>query len=85
MIRLHCWLLILAMPLLLFEECPGADRPPIPAGQSGRSVVMAPEGMVCCAHPLAAQIGIDVLKSGGNAVDAAIAVNAALGLMEPMS
>ena len=37
------------------------------------------------AHPLAVQIGLDVLKNGGNAVDAAIAVNAALGVMEPMS
>ncbi|HEV3143315.1 MAG TPA: gamma-glutamyltransferase [Gemmataceae bacterium] len=79
-----CYVVVL-MPLVLLDECCGAERPPVLAGQSGRSVVMAPEGMVCCAHPLAAQIGIDVLKSGGNAVDAAIAVNAALGLMEPMS
>ena len=42
-------------------------------------------GMVATSHPLAAQIGLDVLKPGGNAIDAAIAVNAALGLMEPMS
>src|SRR5262249_6971200 len=55
------------------------------AGEAGRSVTIAPHGMVCCAHPLAAQIGLDVLMNGGNAVDAAIAVNAALGLMEPMS
>ena len=34
-------------------------------------------------HPLATQIGIEILKNGGNAIDAAIAVNAALGLMEP--
>jgi len=50
-----------------------------------RSEVIAQNGMVCCAQPLAAQIGIDILKKGGSAVDAAIAVNAALGLMEPVS
>jgi gamma-glutamyltranspeptidase/glutathione hydrolase len=50
-----------------------------------RSVVHARHGMVAAAHPLAAQIGIDVLKQGGSAVDAAIAVNAALGFLEPVS
>jgi gamma-glutamyltranspeptidase/glutathione hydrolase len=53
--------------------------------RSGRSVALATHGMVATSHPLAAEIGLDVLKAGGNAVDAAIAVNAALGLMEPMS
>src|SRR4051812_11349755 len=47
-----------------------------------RSPVIAQHGMVCTSHPLATQIGIDVLKAGGTAVDAAIAANAALGLME---
>src|SRR5438067_1285435 len=41
--------------------------------------------MVAAAHPLAAQVGLDILRRGGNAADAAIATNAALGLMEPMS
>jgi gamma-glutamyltranspeptidase/glutathione hydrolase len=50
-----------------------------------RSVVYARHGMVAAAHPLAVQIGVDVLKAGGSAVDAAIAVNAALGFVEPMS
>ena len=48
-----------------------------------RSEVLAQKGMVATSHPLATQIGLDVLKNGGTAIDAAIAANAALGLMEP--
>ena len=48
-----------------------------------RSEVFAQHGMIATSQPLATQIGIDILKRGGNAVDAAIAANAALGLMEP--
>ena len=48
-----------------------------------RSVVLGQNGMVATSHPLATQIGLDILKDGGSAIDAAIAANAALGLMEP--
>src|SRR5687767_6826420 len=48
-----------------------------------RSEVIARHGMAATSHPLATQIAVDVLQAGGSATDAAIAANAALGLMEP--
>ncbi|HLL94696.1 MAG TPA: gamma-glutamyltransferase, partial [Spirosoma sp.] len=48
-----------------------------------RSPILGRHGMVATSHPLATQIGLDVLKRGGTAVDAAIAANAALGVIEP--
>ena len=50
---------------------------------TSRSEIIAPHGMAATSQPLATQIALDILKAGGSAVDAAIAANAALGLMEP--
>jgi gamma-glutamyltranspeptidase/glutathione hydrolase len=60
------------------------DRPAGPIRQS-RSVVNAKNGMACTSDPRATQAAIEILRRGGTAVDAAIAANAVLGVVEPMS
>jgi gamma-glutamyltranspeptidase/glutathione hydrolase len=52
--------------------------------EQGRSEVMAQHGMVVTSQPLAAQAGLQILRRGGNAIDAAVATAAVLNLMEPM-
>jgi gamma-glutamyltranspeptidase/glutathione hydrolase len=64
---------------------PPRDAARLESRNRDRSAVIGQRGMVCASQPLAALIGVDMLRAGGTCVDAAIATNAALGLMEPMS
>ena len=77
----HLWLkmLLVVLPIV---ELRAEDRITGKAFAT-RSEVIARHGMACTSQPLATQVAIDILKRGGTAIDAAIAANAVLGLMEP--
>ena len=75
----------LALPLLCLglAGCLSAADRVTGKAFATRSEVAAQHGMACTSQPLVTQIALDILEAGGSAVDAAIAANAALGLMEP--
>ena len=83
--RLAYSLSLLAMLQPLAHKSASAYDRPDGNPRQGRSVVIARHGMVATSQPLAAQAGLRVLQDGGNAIDAAIATNAMMGLVEPMS
>ena len=78
-------LVVLAVATLLVggATLSGRQQTPAPGPVPGRSVVATTLGIVAASQPLAARAGLQILERGGNAIDAAIAANATIGLMEP--
>ncbi len=72
---------------LLLNICPivlQAQQPTLsPATNSGRSTVYAPNGIVATSQPLATSAGLEIMQTGGNAIDAAVSAAAVLNLTEP--
>jgi gamma-glutamyltranspeptidase/glutathione hydrolase len=81
---LKSWLLPLALAALL-GGCATRPPPPAPLATSPEARAAGPQAMVAAANPMAVDAGLAVLRRGGSAVDAAVAVQAVLGLVEPQS
>src|SRR6185437_11529564 len=89
-ICVHLWLasflfasLVVASTLAVAQDRPSQPEPP--SGWTPKSVAHAKRYMVAAANPLAVEAGLRMLERGGNAIDAMVAVQLALNLVEPSS
>ncbi|MBN9065152.1 MAG: gamma-glutamyltransferase, partial [Rhizobiales bacterium] len=94
MARLSGWQAALATfaAAFILSACPSfaqqasdAVAPETASGTAEKHIVLAHRHMVVAANPLAAEAGLEVLRDGGNAADALVAVQTVLGLVEPQS
>ena len=81
--RVTCAFLVLSLAGVGAQQANQRNVGPPQRPIVGRSVVATTQGIVAASQPLAARAGVQILERGGNAIDAAIAANAAIGLMEP--
>jgi gamma-glutamyltranspeptidase / glutathione hydrolase len=85
----YAFMAVILLGIAMTESHLDAQRTPAPQAPveraQARSMVITQDGIVAAESPLAAQAGVEILKHGGNAVDAAIAANAVMGVVAPMS